>query len=103
MSRANHLLRKFGITESQYEDLFQNQQGCCAVCGRHADRFKIRLSVDHDHDTGEIRGLLYIHCNRYIVGRHRRDKGADLLKSAHEYLIREYPGWIVPPKPKRKK
>src|SRR6266576_2886546 len=101
--RARHLLKKFGITESQYADLLQRQHGCCAVCGRHADRFKIRLSVDHDHASNEIRGLLCIHCNRYIVGRHRRDKGSELLRAAYEYLTRDYPGWIVPPKRKKRR
>src|SRR5882672_9589375 len=102
-SRARHLLKKFGITEEQYDELDRKQQGCCAVCGRHSDRFKVRLSVDHDHDTGEIRGLLCINCNRYIVGRHRREKGSALLLSAYKYLKAVYPGWIVPPKPKRKR
>src|SRR5258705_8868427 len=101
MSRARHLLKKYGITEETYNDLLRIQRGCCAVCGRHSDYFKARLCVDHDKASGEIRGLLCTYCNRYIVGRHRVDKGLELLVAAVKYLDRPYTGWIVPPKPKR--
>lgn len=102
-ARNSYLLKKFGITESQYDLLYEKQAGTCAVCGRHSSAFKNRLSVDHDHYTGEIRGLLCINCNRYIVGRHRKDRGADLLRMAYEYLLAEYTGWLAPPKTKKKK
>lgn len=103
MSRAYHLLRKFGITEEQYNDLLRSQKECCAVCKRPADNFRNRLSVDHDHKTSEIRGLLCTYCNRWIVGRHRRTNGADLLLNAFQYLTREYTGWVVPPKIKKRR
>src|SRR6266704_4495450 len=101
--RSRHLLKRFGITELEYESLLQRQGGACAVCRRPAEYFRKRLCVDHDHYTGAVRGLLCIHCNRYVVGKHRRDKGAELLRSAYEYLTKEYPGWIVPKKKRRKK
>lgn len=101
--RGKHLLLKYGINEQQYTDLYDKQEGCCAVCKRAASSFRYRLAVDHDHKTGDIRGLLCIHCNRYVVGRHRRENGAELLKAAYDYLLSEYPGWVVPPKKKRKK
>lgn len=102
--RERHLLKKFGITTEQYDDLLRRQHSCCGVCGRPATEFRSRLSVDHDHHSGEIRGLLCVHCNRFIVGRHRRENGASLLLAAYEYLAREvYTNWIAPPKLKKKR
>lgn len=103
MSRASHLLKKFGITEEQYDVLLRKQDGCCAVCLRPAAGFAKRLCVDHDHFTGQIRGLLCTHCNRYVVGKHRIGKGEELLFNAYSYLIAKYPGWAVPPKVKKRK
>src|SRR6266496_6688256 len=101
--RARRLLTKYGITEKQYDELYRKQEGRCAVCKRAASSFRRRLSIDHDHKTGEIRGLLCLSCNRYVVGRHRKELGADLLKAAYEYLTRDYPGWVIPLKKWRKK
>lgn len=101
--RARHLLKKFGITVEQYETLLHRQGHCCAVCKRPASEFKHRLAVDHDHKTGYIRGIICTYCNRWIVGRHRRESGADLLLRAYKYLTADYPGWIVPPKIKKKR
>lgn len=103
MSRNKYLLKRFGITESQYDQLLQDQNENCAVCGRHHSVFKQRLCVDHDHHTGHVRGLLCTYCNRRVVGRYRRDSGASLLKAAYDYLNRDYPGWIIPPKKKKKR
>lgn len=103
MSRAYHLLRKYGITEGQYDEILRNQSGCCGVCKRPTSQFKSRLAIDHDHATGEIRGLLCPNCNRWIVGRHRLGKGELLLLAAYEYLIKQYTGWVVPAKKKKKR
>jgi hypothetical protein len=103
-ARNYYLLKKYGITEVQYDDLLRKQHECCAVCKRHHTSFPIRLAVDHDHKTGEVRGLLCKYCNRYGVGRHRRENGASLLLAAAEYLLRpEYTGWIAPPRIKKKR
>lgn len=101
--RERHLLARFGITGAQYDQLLRQQDLRCGVCKRLSSEFKHRLAVDHDHKTGEIRGLLCIHCNRWIVGRHRKDVGRDLLANAVIYLDNEYTGWVVPPKKKKKK
>ena len=66
------LRRKFGITASEYSRLLAKQRRVCAIC-RHAECFvnpktkKIQeLSVDHDHGTDAVRGLLCIRCNRML-------------------------------------
>lgn len=101
--RSRHLLKKYGITEDDYNLLLERQNWSCGVCGRHQRLFKQRLAVDHDHKTGEVRGLLCTYCNRRIISRHRRELGASLLQAAFEYLTRDYSGWIVPPKIKKRK
>src|SRR6266403_2637664 len=93
-TRNNYLLKRFGITNEQYQFLLGQQEESCAVCKRHYSVFKVRLCVDHDHHTGFIRGLLCNYCNRRIIGRHRTPEGERLLKSASEYLQRQPIGWI---------
>jgi DNA-directed RNA polymerase subunit RPC12/RpoP len=81
--RASHLRNKFGISLEQYSELLKGQKCRCAICEKHYTEFATRLAVDHNHITGEIRGLLCNYCNRRIVGRHR-DSG--LLRKVADYL-----------------
>lgn len=100
--RSNHLKRVYGISVAQYNELLEKQKHCCAVCGKHEDEEKKNLAVDHNHITGEIRGLLCNYCNRRIVGRHR---DGDLLRRVADY-IEQGTGWFVPkkrPKKRRRK
>jgi len=57
-----------------YEEMFANQEGICAICGKdetdigaNSDKTRM-LSIDHNHETGEIRGLLCNNCNRGLGG-----------------------------------
>ncbi len=61
--RERNLKNHRGITIEYYQNLFEEQKGCCKICGRHQSEIKKRLAVDHCHDTGEIRGLLCNNCN----------------------------------------
>ena len=54
---------KFGITPEQYEQMLISQDFKCALCERHVSEFSRKLCVDHDHETGKIRGLLCTKCN----------------------------------------
>ena len=98
--RDGHLRRTYGISLEQYNTLLQKQRYRCKVCKRHECEFSTKLSVDHDHNTNEIRGLLCTYCNMYVVGRHR---DPTLLISAGRYLKGPYTGWFVPKRPKKKK
>ncbi len=65
------LRHRYGIGTDDYERLLVVQDGRCAVCGRietarHNNGQIRRLAVDHDHESGEIRGLLCSRCNRRI-------------------------------------
>ena len=55
--------RKYGLSVEEYDQLFQQQKGCCAICGRSQLELKRNLHVDHNHRTGEVRGLLCFRCN----------------------------------------
>lgn len=81
--RKYRLQKTFGITIEQYNDMFLKQDGCCAICGKHQSEFKITLSVDHDHITGKVRGLLCGSCNT-TLGNMNDD--IILLNNAIEYL-----------------
>ena len=58
-----HLKITYGITLEDYNKMFRNQQGCCALCSKHQNEFEMKLSVDHDHKNGRVRGLLCNPCN----------------------------------------
>lgn len=58
-SRKNSLKHNYGMTLDQWNILFQKQNGACLICKR-SDK---KLTVDHDHKTGKVRGLLCNWCN----------------------------------------
>jgi hypothetical protein len=60
------LLVKYGLTLSDYADLLEAQDWCCALCGTDQPRGQGRWHVDHNHETGAIRGLLCNRCNRTL-------------------------------------
>lgn len=98
-ARERNLLRRYGITIKQYDELLKKQDGNCGLCGRHESEFKTRLAVDHNHVSGEIRGLLCNYCNHRVVGRHR---DPDLVRRLYEYLTNET-GLFVPKQKTRKR
>ena len=59
--KASKIKHLYG--ELDYNLIFEEQNGCCAICGRHQSQLSQSLCVDHDHKTGEIRGLLCSDCN----------------------------------------
>lgn len=94
--------KKYGITKQQYQQLYDKQNGCCAICGRHSSEFKRALNIDHRHGgpkKGEITGLLCWPCNGRLIGRHH---DSELFQKAAEYL-RGGTTWYVPEKKKKKR
>lgn len=57
--RNCNLRHRFGITQTDYLQMFSNQNGCCGLCAVSGKT----LVVDHCHNTGRVRGLLCIRCN----------------------------------------
>ena len=76
-----YFLRTYGITIEDYLDMAEAQNYKCAIC--HKENFPMKechagvLVVDHNHRTGEVRGLLCHNCNRAL----------GLLKDSTEYLV----------------
>lgn len=66
--RRSDLKKKFGITVLEFDELFKKQNGVCKICLNPETSTrggnKRNISVDHDHKTGKIRGLLCNNCNR---------------------------------------
>jgi len=57
-----NLVSRYGITLADYDALLQAQDGGCATCGE-APPDSGYLCIDHNHDTGQVRGLLCPRCN----------------------------------------
>lgn len=68
MPKLNRLFTRKQI-DAIREDLIAKHGDKCAICNRPRKDFKNKLSVDHSHKTGRIRGLLCFYCNKYKVGR----------------------------------
>lgn len=70
--RIDHLLRTYGLTIEEYQDMYHQQQGQCAICKQHEEMQPqhygktLPLAVDHCHTTGAVRGLLCGACNRAL-------------------------------------
>ena len=76
--RELSLKKKYGMSLLDYDLMVDEQGGQCAICGA-----KEKLYVDHNHDTGKIRGLLCNTCNRAIGLL--RDDSITIYKAA-EYV-----------------
>ncbi len=87
-ARENLLWSCYKITLQDYADMFEQQNGVCAICGFPESVMqkgkRQNLAVDHCHKTGKVRGLLCHQCNKGI-GNLKDD--LDLLASATSYLI----------------
>jgi hypothetical protein len=79
--RRSNLKLRYGITPEQYEQMFRDQNGVCAICSEPP--LKERLCVDHDHKTGAVRELLCKDCNVAIA---RFRENPDSLAAAINYL-----------------
>ena len=79
--RDSYLQRKYGLTVTEYQELLELHGGVCAICKR-ADT-KGRLSVDHDHQTGKVRGLL---CRNHNVALGNFKDNVEHLQQAIKYL-----------------
>ena len=81
-TRKARLKYRYGITPEEYDEMLAAQGGVCLVCGGNRMPTR-RLAVDHNHETGRIRGLLCVPCNSMIGFA---EDGPDLLGKALLYL-----------------
>lgn len=75
-------IRKYGLTATEYVELLVKQDFRCAICRKPQHK---TFCVDHDKDTGEVRGLLCGNCNRAIGYLHH---DTESLRRAIAYLDR---------------
>lgn len=80
---GGHFKSRYGITLDDYHVMLKEQNYCCAVCNKHVDTMRRRLSVDHDHKTGKVRKLLCDPCNTALGLLYENE---EILTSMLSYL-----------------
>jgi hypothetical protein len=60
--RALSIKRRYALSTDEYNQLMAAQDSKCAICGKESKK----LDIDHDHETGKVRGLLCGPCNRKL-------------------------------------
>lgn len=84
----------YGVTIDFYNQLLDSQEGLCAICHRPERALRAngevrKLSIDHDHNSGVIRGLLCYHCNQ---GLGHFEDNAQFLRAAAIYALQDQGG-----------
>jgi hypothetical protein len=83
MHKSTRLKSLYGVTLDEYEEMYLNQEGKCAICGEHKELGgKKGLVIDHCHQTGKVRELLCGICNS-LLGR--MEANMDVLHKFFEY------------------
>jgi hypothetical protein len=82
-NKTKLFLKKYGITNNDYNEMFDQQKGCCKICFIHQKELKTKLFIDHDHKTGKVRGLLCNSCN--LVLGFAKDN-INILEESIKYL-----------------
>lgn len=93
----NNMLKKYGISQEIYDSIAALQCGRCAICDLTPEPIggkKVGLFVDHDHETGLVRGLV---CNGCNVGLGNFKDSAQRLRLAAQYLDDNYSEGLWPP------
>ena len=80
-SARRSLLRGYGLLEEHVEQMFVDQQNLCKICQCSITRKNV--NIDHDHNSGMVRGLLCRSCNR---GLGLLKDSPEILQSALSYL-----------------
>lgn len=92
-TRDKYYRKKYGITLEQYNNMLSYQKGNCAICEEVPKENKngvvVRLSVDHNHKTGKVRGLLCYKCNKLLLGRIERmyKQPVIVAQGLYDYLL----------------
>ena len=87
LQKARALRDSFDISVEQFTEMLEKQNGVCAICGSpetHERNGKVKaLAVDHNHETGKIRGLLCSDCN---TGIGKLKDSPTVLRAAAQYI-----------------
>lgn len=97
-NKISKLSRQYNISKEEFIKKFEEQNKKCAICSseiRYLSRYKEKYGsacVDHNHKTGEVRGLLCSSCNR-AIGLLKDDE--NILKNAYNYLVQYKSGELL--------
>ena len=80
--RLNRLKNTYGMTGSEYDEMFADQRGVCAICSKPQPDGRL-LCVDHCHQNGRVRQHLCVHCN---AGLGQFFDNPDSLRRAADYI-----------------
>ncbi len=87
INKDSYLQKRYGISIKEYKEMLDSQNGVCAICYCGETAMKngkpLSLAVDHDHTTGDVRGLL---CSKHNTGIGGFDDNIEHMKSAIAYL-----------------
>lgn len=87
LTSKKYNLQRYGLSFEDYESMILEQKGLCAICNQPETRTLngniVRLSVDHDHFTDQVRKLLCTRCN-LLLGQANDD--ISILEMAIKYL-----------------
>ena len=92
--RRTAKLRRYGLTREQFAAMLADQKGACLIC---LQQMALPV-VDHDHETGKVRGLLCRMCNSALG---LLQDSPDILRRAARYLTRSSSGATSTPNRKR--
>ncbi len=82
LNKNRQLKNRYGITLEEKEAMFKKQNGLCKICKSNK-----RLIVEHDHETGKVRGLTCDRCNQLLS--HLEPASFELIMRATEYIQQE--------------
>ena len=64
LDREDAIMRRvYNISVKEFNNLLFFQGNCCAICSKPIEKLRRRMNVDHDHETGKVRGILCSGCN----------------------------------------
>ena len=98
-TRWYYIKKKYGLSKEEYFKILAEQNGVCYICQRTPEKAQRgkrarHLSVDHDHVTGHVRGLLCTWCNGDLLPPFERD--VQKLERMLIYLTKEHNYGKVP-------
>lgn len=84
--RKNRLEKQYGISFDDVDRMIESQNGLCLICGKElGDKYVI----DHDHESGEVRGVLHSNCNILIGFIETVGASDELFDNVRSYLMKQ--------------
>lgn len=84
--RRARLRREYGISEDEWEQLFNSQGRRCAICRTAEPWNKRGWQTDHEHKTGKVRGILCQNCNMLVGWLEKSMNPQNVAKRALQYI-----------------